>query len=232
MYPGKVCQWLTQALGIGEQGLLGQVLIRAFEREPSLRSFTPDRLLEEGDEMKPEGKHCATGKPRLSRQLRPPQGVNYTETDRHFRKPFWACPKNKHSLTRLALMPASAWMRAGNAPPEPAPGRAPAAAPRGNSAALGLRLLHQSPIPLPITVPRWALQCAHICTAAGHPAPVFVSPVTCPSLPIHKPWSSARNRFPSTASSALKNLADFFFFQARKGKEQIKLVLMTKAEFL
>lgn len=78
LYLGKVCQCLTHAPGKGEQGLPGQALIRAFQREPSLLSFIPDRLLEEGYEMKPEGKYCTSGRPWLSWQLRPPQGVNYT----------------------------------------------------------------------------------------------------------------------------------------------------------
>lgn len=113
--------------------MLGQVLIRAFKREPSLCSFTPDRLLEEGYEMKPEGKHCTTGKPRLSLQLRPPQGVNYTETDRHFRKPFSVCHKNKHSLTRLALDPSLCTdVRQERASQEAAMGKDPAAAQRGS----------------------------------------------------------------------------------------------------
>lgn len=106
LYLGKVCQCLTHVLGKGEQGLPGQALIRAFQREPSLLSFIQDGLLEEGYEMKPEGKYCTTGTPWLSRQLRTPQGVNYTQ-----RQPgilenvFWACHKNEHSLASLAPDP-------------------------------------------------------------------------------------------------------------------------------
>lgn len=212
MYLGKVCQWLTHTVGQGEQGLLGQVLIRAFQREPSLRSFTPDRLLEEGYEMKPEGKHCTTGKPRLSRQLRPPQGVNYTETDRHFRKRFSVCHKNKHSLTSLALIPACAGMCSRKVPPRwqwwaifqqqlkraiwP-PGLCP----------------HQSPIPFPthcsqVGITMWS--CPHFCRTPFSCISLLHS-LSSALLPIHKPWSSVWHRFPSTASSALKILKIVIF---------------------
>lgn len=81
LYLGRVCHCLKHALGKGEQGLVGQVLLRAFQRETSLLSFIPDRLLEKGYEMKPEGKYCTTGRPWLSWQLRPLQGVNYTQKE-------------------------------------------------------------------------------------------------------------------------------------------------------
>lgn len=166
MYLGKVSQWLRQTLGKGEQGLLGQVLIRAFQREPS--SLTPDRLLEEGYEMKPEGKYCTTGKPRLSWQLRPPQGVNYTQTDRHFRKRFSVCHKNKHSLASPALEPSlCADVQPERASQEAEMGSVSAAAQRGN-------LTTRAEFPFPLTVSRWPLQCGPICTCAGHPAPVFL----------------------------------------------------------
>lgn len=83
--------------------------------------------------MKPEEKHCTTGKLQLSWQLRPPQGVNYTETDRHFRKHFSVCHKNKHSLAGLALDPSlCADVLQECASPEAAMGNVSAAAKRGN----------------------------------------------------------------------------------------------------
>jgi len=106
LYLRKVCQCFTHAQGKGEQGLPGQALIRAFQRKPSLLSLIPDRPLEEGYETKLEGKCCTTGRPRLSQQLRPPQGVNYTQ-----RQPgilenvFRVCHKKEHSLASLAPDP-------------------------------------------------------------------------------------------------------------------------------
>lgn len=188
-----------------------------------MRSFTPDRLLESGYEMKPEGKHCTTGKPRLSRQLRPPQGVNYTETDRHFRKPFSACHKNKHSLTSLALdRSRCADVQQERTSQEAAMGNASAAAQRANSAAAPGMCLHQNPIPFPLTVPRWALQCGHICTSAGHPAPMFLFPVACPPLPIHPQCKKPISLY---CIFSPQNLADCYFFKQDtiQGKEQIHL---------
>lgn len=120
LYVGKVCQCLTHALGKAEQGLPGRALIRAFQTEPSLLFFRPDRPLGEGYEMEPEGKSCTTGRPRLSRQLRPPQEVNYSR-----RQPgvledvFWMRHRNEHSLPSRALDPQQITRPdPGKAPPE------------------------------------------------------------------------------------------------------------------
>lgn len=81
LYLGRVCRCLKHALGKGEKGLPGQALLRVFQRETSLLSFIPDKLLEKGYETKPEGKYCTIGRPQLSWQLSPLQGVNYTERE-------------------------------------------------------------------------------------------------------------------------------------------------------
>lgn len=111
---------LTHALGKGEQRLPGRALIRAFQTEPSLLSFTPDRPLGEGYEMEPERKYRTTGRPWLSRQLRPPQGVNYTQ-----RQPgvsenvFWMCHKNEHSCPAWVWIPSRLLaLIPGKVPPE------------------------------------------------------------------------------------------------------------------
>lgn len=62
-------------------GVVRSSPIRAFQREPHLLSYRADRLLEGGYEMKLKGKYCTTGRLRLSWQLKPTQGVNYTEPE-------------------------------------------------------------------------------------------------------------------------------------------------------
>lgn len=78
--------------------------IRAFQREPRLLSFRADRLLEGGYEMKLKGNYCTTGRLWLSWQLKPTQGVNYTEPEPGILyNVFWDCHKNAHTSASPAL---------------------------------------------------------------------------------------------------------------------------------
>lgn len=170
----------------------GQALIRAFQREPTLLSFIPDILLEEGYKMKPEGKYCTTGRPRLSRQLRPPQGVNYTQTARHFRKRFLSVPQERAQLGQPGSGPPAAYLlwSPGTCLPRGSDGQ------RFISSSKG-RFGHQGCVPtrvqfpLPHTVPKRILQhSGPLPTSPGYPTQVFLSSVACPPLPIQKPWST------------------------------------------
>lgn len=219
MYVGTGCQCLTRALGKGEQGLPGQALIRAFQREPSLLSLIPDRLLVEGYEMKLEGKYCTTGRPWLSWQLRPPQGVNYTQRQPGIlENAFWACPK------KAQRSPAAHLLRSlGTRLPRGSDGQCSSAAQRADLAPGAVCLPEPDTLCLH-TIPSWVLQQrGPLPTSPGHLALVLLFPVACPPLPIHRPWGTIWHQLPSSAPSVLNVLQMVIFSNEIKFRGRNKL---------